>query len=97
VKGVGSTQKEFLALLDPKNLPTDTQIEAAVVRQFDTILRRAPTTDEKSRFDGDAVGGERPKRFHQTVVELLRPLAGEERATGSAATATSCGSSTPTG
>jgi hypothetical protein len=50
VKGVGSTQKEFLALLDPKNLPTDTQIEAAVVRQFDTILRRAPTTDEKSRF-----------------------------------------------
>lgn len=50
VKGVGFTQKEFLALLDPKNPPTDTQIEAAVVRQFDTILRRAPTTDEKNRF-----------------------------------------------
>ncbi len=50
VKGVGFTQKEFLALLDPKNPPTDAQIEAAVVKQFDTILKRPPTDDEKKRF-----------------------------------------------
>jgi hypothetical protein len=50
VKGVGFTQKEFLALLDPKNPPADAQIEAAVVKQFDIILKRPPTDDEKKRF-----------------------------------------------
>ncbi|MCE9566508.1 MAG: DUF1588 domain-containing protein [Planctomycetes bacterium] len=50
VKGVGFTQKEFLALFDPKNLPTDVQLEAAVAKQFDTILKRQPTAEEKARF-----------------------------------------------
>lgn len=50
VKGVGLTQKEFLALFDPKNPPSDVQIEAAVVKQFDVILRRTPTVAEKNRF-----------------------------------------------
>lgn len=50
VKGVGQVPKEFLALFDPKHPPTDAQVEAAVVRQFDLILRRAPTADEKTRF-----------------------------------------------
>jgi mono/diheme cytochrome c family protein len=50
VKAVGGTPKEFLALLDPKNPPTDAQIEAAIVKQFDAILRRAPTADEKKKF-----------------------------------------------
>lgn len=50
VKGVGFTQKEFLALFDPKNPPTDAQMEAAVVKQFDIVLKRAPTADEKKRF-----------------------------------------------
>jgi mono/diheme cytochrome c family protein len=50
VKGVGGTPKEFLALLDSKNPPTDAQIEAAIVKQFDAILRRAPTADEKKKF-----------------------------------------------
>ncbi|MBM3981927.1 MAG: DUF1588 domain-containing protein [Planctomycetes bacterium] len=50
VKGIGGTPKEFLALLDPKSPPTDAQMEAAVVKQFDVILRRAPTADEKKRF-----------------------------------------------
>jgi hypothetical protein len=50
VKAVGGTPKEFLVLLDPKNPPTDAQIEAAIVKQFDAILRRTPTADEKQKF-----------------------------------------------
>jgi hypothetical protein len=50
VKGLGTTPKEFLALFDAKNPPSDTQIEAAIARQFETILRRPPTADEKQRF-----------------------------------------------
>ena len=50
VKGIGFTQKEFLALFNPKNPPTDAQIEAAITKQFDAILRRPPTADEKKRF-----------------------------------------------
>lgn len=50
VKGVGQVSKEFLALFDPKNPPTDAQMEAAIAKQFDTVLKRAPTADEKKRF-----------------------------------------------
>jgi len=50
VKGIGFTQKEFLVLFDPKNPPSDAQLEAAVVKQFDTILKRQPTAEEKARF-----------------------------------------------
>lgn len=51
VKAVGQgVPKEFLALFDPKTPPTDAQIGAAIVHQFNAILRRAPTDDEKARF-----------------------------------------------
>jgi hypothetical protein len=50
VKGVGFTQKEFLALFNPKSPPADAQLEAAVVKQFDIILKRQPTAEEKARF-----------------------------------------------
>jgi hypothetical protein len=51
VKGVGQgVPKEFLALFDPKNSPTDAQMEAAIVKQFDVILRRTPTAEERERF-----------------------------------------------
>ncbi|MFO0823913.1 MAG: DUF1588 domain-containing protein [Gemmataceae bacterium] len=51
VKAVGyGTPKEFLALLDPKAPPTDAQVDAAIAHQFDVILKRRPTEDEKLRF-----------------------------------------------
>src|SRR5581483_7921865 len=50
VKGVGKGTKELLALFDPKNPPTDSQIEAAVACQFNAILRRSPTPEEMARF-----------------------------------------------
>ncbi|VTT96470.1 signal peptide protein : Uncharacterized protein OS=Pirellula staleyi (strain ATCC 27377 / DSM 6068 / ICPB 4128) GN=Psta_0306 PE=4 SV=1: Cytochrome_CBB3: PSD4: PSCyt3: PSD2 [Gemmataceae bacterium] len=50
VKAVGYTAKEFLALLDPARPPTDAQVEAAVAHQFNLILRRPPTDDERKRF-----------------------------------------------
>jgi len=50
VKSVGFGAKELLALFDPKAPPTDAQMEAAIVRQFDTILKRQPTAEEKTRF-----------------------------------------------
>lgn len=50
VKAVGFTPKEFLALFDPKAPPTDAQMEAAVVKQFDLVLNRVPTADEKARL-----------------------------------------------
>lgn len=48
--GGGGGTKEFLALFDPANLPTEGQMEAAVVKQFDIILKRSPTADDKKRF-----------------------------------------------
>jgi mono/diheme cytochrome c family protein len=50
VKAVGFTAKEYLALFDPQSPPTDAQIGAAVDRQFDVVLRRKPTNDERQRF-----------------------------------------------
>ena len=50
VKAVGFVAKEFLALFDPKTPPTDAQIDAAIAHQFNTILKRPPTADEKARF-----------------------------------------------
>ena len=51
VKAVGQgVPKEFLALLDPSGPPTDVQIDAAIVYQFNSILRRPPTDEEKARF-----------------------------------------------
>lgn len=52
VKPVGFPAKEFLALFDPKSPPTDAQINAAIGRQFENILRRQPTVAEKERFAG---------------------------------------------
>ena len=52
VKAVGFPAKEFLALFDPKSPPTDAQINAAIGRQFENILRRHPTAAEKERFAG---------------------------------------------
>lgn len=50
VRGVGPVPKEFLALFDPKAPPTGAQMGAAIAKQFDLVLRRAPTPDEKERF-----------------------------------------------
>jgi mono/diheme cytochrome c family protein len=50
VKPVGGTPKEFLTLLDPKTPPTDAQIASAIGFQFNQILKRPPTDDEKARF-----------------------------------------------
>jgi hypothetical protein len=50
VKGVGQIAKEYLALFNPKSPPTDAQMEAAIAKQFDTVLKRAPTAEEKTRF-----------------------------------------------
>ena len=52
VKGIGNVPKELLALLDPKAPPTDAQVEAAVAYQFNAVLKRPPTADEKARFVG---------------------------------------------
>ena len=52
VKGVGQIPKEFLALFDPKTPPTDAQMEAAISKQFDLILKRSPTAEETRRFVG---------------------------------------------
>lgn len=51
VKAVGQgVPKEFLALLDPAAPPTDALIDAAVAHQFNTVLKRPPTADEKAKF-----------------------------------------------
>ncbi len=50
VKAVGNTPKEFLALFDPNSPPTDAQINDAIAHQFNAILKRPPTDDEKVRF-----------------------------------------------
>lgn len=50
IKGLNGSQKEFVALLDPKQKPTDDQLTAAIARQFELILRRPPTANESARF-----------------------------------------------
>lgn len=50
VKAVGFGPKELLALFDPKTPPSDGQMESAIAFQFNTILRRTPSADEKKRF-----------------------------------------------
>lgn len=50
MKGAGGTPKEFLALFDPKSSPTDSEINDAIAHQFNAILKRPPTDDEKVRF-----------------------------------------------
>ena len=42
--------REFEPLFDKKTKPTDEQIETAVRRQFETVIRRQPTEDELQRF-----------------------------------------------
>ena len=49
-KVVGNMPREFSVLFHPKTPPSEPQIEAAVVHQFNQILRRTPTDAEKSRF-----------------------------------------------
>lgn len=49
-KVVGNMPREFSALLNPMSPPTDSQVEAAIVLQFNQVLRRAPTDAEKMRF-----------------------------------------------
>jgi len=46
----GNMPKEFSVLFNPKSMPTDTEMEAAIVKQFNTILQRPPTAGEKQRF-----------------------------------------------
>ncbi|MGE3804338.1 MAG: DUF1588 domain-containing protein [Gemmataceae bacterium] len=46
----GSMPREFLALFDPATPPTETHMEEAIARQFETILRRTPTASERQRF-----------------------------------------------
>jgi hypothetical protein len=50
LKKIGFTPNELLALFDPKAPPTDGQIETAIAYQFQTVLKRAPTAEEKARF-----------------------------------------------
>jgi len=49
-KVVGNLTKEFSALFHPVTPPSEPQIEAAIVHQFNQILRRTPTDAEKTRF-----------------------------------------------
>lgn len=49
-KVVGNMPREFSALLNPLSPATDAQVEAAIVVQFNQVLRRAPTDAEKKRF-----------------------------------------------
>jgi hypothetical protein len=49
-KVVGNMPRELSVLFDPKTPPSDPQIEAAIVHQFNQILSRTPTDLEKSRF-----------------------------------------------
>lgn len=49
-KVVGNMPREFSVLFDPRTPPSDPQIEAAIVHQFNLVLRRTPTDLEKSRF-----------------------------------------------
>lgn len=49
-KVVGNMPREFSSLFAPKTPPSDTQIEAAIVHQFNQVLRRTPTDAEKKRF-----------------------------------------------
>lgn len=48
----GNLARELQPLFDPKNAPTDAQIEAAVAFQFNAILKRSPSASEKARFVG---------------------------------------------
>ncbi len=50
IKGIGKAQKVFLALLDPQNPPSDSQIAAAIRAQFNLVLKRDPHDDELRRF-----------------------------------------------
>ena len=49
-KVVGNMPKEFSVLFNPSTPPADPQLEAAIVHQFNQILRRTPTDAEKTRF-----------------------------------------------
>jgi mono/diheme cytochrome c family protein len=50
IRGDSGSVKEFLALLDPQQPPTDEQIQRAIGRQFQLALKRDPTDDELRRF-----------------------------------------------
>ena len=50
VKAIGFPPKELLALFDPAAPPTDAQVESAIAWQFNFVLKRAPTAEEKARF-----------------------------------------------
>jgi hypothetical protein len=50
LKPLGQIPKEFLALLDETQPPSDAQIETAIHTQFDRALRRKPSAEELSRF-----------------------------------------------
>lgn len=46
----GKAVAEFAPLLDEKNPPSRTQVERAIRKQFDIVLKRRPTDDELSRL-----------------------------------------------
>ncbi len=46
----GNVARELQPLLQPDIAASDTQLEQAIVYQFNTMLRRTPSDDEKSRF-----------------------------------------------
>lgn len=46
----GNLPREFSALLHPDVRATDEQLAAAIAYQFNTILKRPPTDDERRRF-----------------------------------------------
>ncbi|HEY7157779.1 MAG TPA: DUF1588 domain-containing protein, partial [Gemmataceae bacterium] len=46
----GKAVKEFQPLIDPRHTPTDAEIETAIRRQFQLVLLREPSGDERRRF-----------------------------------------------
>ena len=48
----GNLPREFSALFNPNSMPTSMEMESAIVKQFEIVLKRIPTTDEKARFVG---------------------------------------------
>ncbi len=49
-KKIGFVPREFEALIDPGNEPTDEQIHAAIRTQFEKVVKRKPTDEEAGRF-----------------------------------------------
>ena len=48
----GNMPKEISLLFNPKSMPSSMEMELAIVKQFEIVLKRAPTAEEKLRFVG---------------------------------------------